>query len=466
MRYIFDRVSLESQEAGTEECLASDIISSTRISADTDPEPEQRCCIARPITVSQADKSEPHTSRRERELHSEIQKAREEMQCEILSTTVRKAGSVKVFSTATDETVRVSTHQVPIQQIRRAEPSPRRLIPTHNVISNTDFEVTRIPRPSHRESSRDGIPEPDLVSTITRKPLILTSKCMEKSNLHGLHTNEEESSFLESSVSDCKRVLSSTVRNSEGCGKAFPNDSEVHANNDSDNDYLYTVTSTIKHSSLAIDDVRIFEVKNAIDERRRKKDYSNESWSIIKIDMPPKGAIRDISTPFMANTSPMETDRHTQGNSNVSMTFNRVTAVRVTPTKSNSIEIPASYANHRAEGSTRAIYDMKTPVEHPVMHSGMYGMMENVSEDEIDTDYRVVDASVSDSVHSDYSDGNYCVQSRMERIRRPPIKESTYSVIKGTAARVPAPIPTTFQEGDNLRCFVLTFVDTEPKKFN
>lgn len=76
------------------------------------------------------------------------------------------------------------------------------------------------------------------------------------------------------------------------------------------------------------------------------------------------------------------------------MTFNRATAVRVTPTKSNSIEIPASYASHRVEESTRAIHDVNTPVEHPVMHSGMYDMVENVSEDEIDTDYRVVDASV------------------------------------------------------------------------
>lgn len=464
MKYIFDRIFLETHEAGTEECPASDIISSTRISADTGPEPEQRCCVARPVTVLQAAKSDSYASRRERELHSEIQGA--EVQCKILSTTIHKTGPVKVFSTATDETVRVSTHQVPIQQIRRAEPSPKRLVPIHNVISNKDFEVTRIPRPNHKESSRDELPEVDLVSTLTRKTPILTSKCMEKSTLHGSHTNEEESSFLESSISDCKRVLSSAGCSSRSCGKPFPHESKVPASNDSDNDYLYTVTSTIKHPSLAIDDVRIFEVKSAVDERRKKKDYTDGSWSTIKIDMPPRGAVRDASTPFMANTSPMETNRYAQGNNNVNMTFNRATAVRVTPTKSNSIEIPASYASHRVEESTRAIHDVNTPVEHPVMHSGMYDMVENVSEDEIDTDYRVVDASVSGSAHSDYSDENYCVQSRMERIHRPPIKENTYSVIKGTAARVPAPIPTTLQDGDNLRCFVLTFVDTEPKKFN
>lgn len=465
MKYIFDRISLEPHEISAEEEQDPNIISSTRIPVDLSPEPEQRCCVARPITAEGLANKASRTSGREKDLHSKLREAGEETQYKISPVMARKTGPVKVFSTAVDETVRVSTHQVPIQQIRRAEPSPRHLVPTHNVISNKDFEIARVPRPGRKEAYGDDLSGADMVSTLTKRSSVHASRSMEKSNPQGLHMNDEEFSFLESSVSDCKRVPSSTAHGNRNDGSTFPNNYETHTSDDSNNDYLYTVTSTVRHPSLIVDDIRIFEVKGAISERRKRKDYDADSCNVIKIDMPPKLANRDTSTPFMSNTSPMETNKYTRSGNNTSMTFNKATAVRVTPSRPEPAEVTASYANHRAAESTHAIHSIETPVKNPVMHSGVC-MVENDNDDVIDTDFRVVEASISDSTHSDYSDGNYCVQSRIERIRRAPIKENTYSVIKGTAARVPAPKPSVPQNGDDLRCFILTFVDTEPRKFN
>lgn len=466
MKYIFDRIFLEAHEKSDEEDPGPDVISSTRIPADVGPEPDQRYCVARPVTAERNVQYGSHTSSQGKDLHVESHDVQEETQCKILSMTTRKTGPIKVFSTAVDETVRVSMHQVPIQQIRRAEPSPRCLVPTHSVISNKDFDVTRVPRPCRKDASKCDVLGVDLVSTLTRQTPVLASKGTERPDIYGSRTCEEESSFLESSVSDCKRVPSSTIRNNKSASKTLPADLEAQTNDDSDNDYLYTVASTVRHPSLVVDDIRIFEVKGAVDERRKKKDSSNDSYHVIKIDMPPKSTAQNVPPLFMSSTSPMETKKYTRSDNNANITFNRTTAVRVTPTKPDPIEVTASYINHKVEGSTRAICSIETPVENPVIHSGTYNMVENASEDEVDTDFRVVEADVSDSTHSDYSDGNYCVQSRMERIRRAPVKENTYSVIKGTASRIPAPRPSTSQEGDDLRCFVLTFVDAEPKKSN
>lgn len=463
MKYIFDRVFLESHEIDSEERSGLDIISSTRISADEGPEPDQRCCVARPMTTGGKGKHYPHTSSWKKDLHVESHEAQGEAQCKILSMTTRKTGPMKVFSTAVDETVRISTHQVPIQQIRRAEPSSRRLMPTHNVISNKDFTITYAPRPGREKFDKRDMPGMDLVPTMTKQTPLFASKSVEKSSIFSSRGSEDVSSFLESNVSDCKRVLSPTDHGNKKSSKVLPTDSEMMSNEDSDNCYLYTVASTVRHPSLVVDDIRIFEVKGAVDERRKKKDTDNGSYGVIKIDMLPKGAAQDTQSLFMSNTSPIETKKYARSNNITNMTFSRATAVRVTPTKPEPIEVASSYINHRVEDNARTIHNIETPVGNPVMHSGAYNIAENVREDEVDTDFRVVEVSVSDSIHSDYSDEAYCIQSHMERIHRVPANDSTYSVIKGTASRIPVPKPS-IQEGDDLRCFVLTFVDTEPKR--